>query len=395
MNDAGYLFHKRETGDINNMNQTRMCCQFFCILLAGFSLLFVNGCKKKEIRMERIANVSVQTAAKKQFRPYIEATGTLNPFEEVSIGAEIDGIIKTVKADEGAAVSRGMLLATIDDVEYSQSVLSAQAAVRQSEATLANIKIEFSRKDALYKEELVTKQQYDDVSTRLTLAESEVERAKAALSIARQKLAKTRIYAPLTSKIKEKLVSEGDFVKNGARLFTLIQPNPLKLRFSVSERDVGKVKVGQDVSARVDAFQDREFTGKVSIVFPSLEEKTRTLSIEALISDKEKILKPGLFARIILYTGGMRDTIVVPNTALLYEGDKIWLYVVEEDMARERVVKLGNKYGDEIEITEGVKEGDKVVIAGQQGLSEGAKVSISGSEGKAQRSRTDRKPVKK
>ncbi len=344
--------------------------------------------------MERIANVSVQPAAKKQFRPYIEATGTLNPFEEVSIGAEIDGIIKTVKANEGTAVSKGMLLATIDDVEYSQSVLSAQAALKQAEASFANVKIEFSRKDALYKEELVTKQQYDDVTTRLTLAESDVEKARAALSIAKQKLTKTKIYAPLSSRIKEKLVSEGDFVKNGTRLFTLIQPNPLKLRFSVSERDVGKMKVGQDVSVKVDAFPDREFTGKVSIVFPSLEEKTRTLAIEALVPDKENILKPGLFARIILYTGSLKDTVVIPNTALLYEGERIMAYVVEEGKAKEKLVKLGNKYGDEIEIIEGIKEAEKIVIAGQQGLSEGAKVSVQGERNQVPERRPNEKAAK-
>ena len=381
-------------GDSKNMNKTRPYCQLFCLLLVGCSLVFMNGCKKKEVRMERITNVSIQTAAKKQFRPFIEATGTLNPFEEVSIGAEIDGIIKTVKVDEGTAVSKGMLLAAIDDIEYSQGVLSAQAALKQAEATFANTKIEFSRKDALYKEELVTKQQYDDVSTRLTLTESDVERAKAALSIAKQKLAKTKIYAPLASRVKEKMVSEGDFVKNGTRLFTLIQPNPLKLRFSVSERDVGKMKVGQDVSVKVDAFPDREFKGKVSIVFPSLEEKTRTLSIEALVPDKEGVLKPGLFARVILYTGGMKDTVVVPNTALLYEGDQIRVYVVEDDRAKERPVKLGNKYGDEMEIVEGIKEGDKVVTAGQQGLSEGAKVNYQGLQRKDAKTRTEGKPGK-
>ena len=389
-----YLLHKRKMGDSKNMKKTKPYFQLVCFLLIGCSLVFINGCKKKEIRMERIANVSIQPAAKKQFRPFIEATGNLNPFEEVSIGAEIDGIIRTVRADEGTAVSKGMLLATIDDIEYSQGVLSAQAALKQAAATFANTKIEFSRKDALYKEELVTKQQYDDVLTRLTLTESDVERARAALSIAKQKLAKTRIYAPLASRVKEKMVSEGDFVKNGTRLFSLIQPNPLKLRFSVSERDVGKMKVGQDVLVKVDAFPDREFAGKVNIVFPSLEEKTRTLSIEALVPDKEGVLKPGLFARIILYTGGMKDTVVVPNTALLYEGDQIRVYIVEEEKAKERIVKLGNKYGDEIEIIEGIKEGDKVVIAGQQGLSEGAKVNYQGAQRKDAKTRTGERPEK-
>jgi RND family efflux transporter MFP subunit len=374
------LLHKREVGDSKDMNKIRPYCRFFCFLLVGCSLVFINGCKKKEVKMEKTTNVSIQPAVKKQFRPFIEATGTLNPFEEVSIGAEIDGIMKLVKINEGTAVSRGMLLAAIDDIEYNQGVLSAQAALRQAEASLANTKIEFSRKDALYKEELVTKQQYDDVSTRLTLAESDVEKAGAGLSIAKQKLAKTKIYAPLSSRVKERLVSEGDFVKNGTRLFTLIQPSPLKLRFSVSERDVGKMKVGQDVSVKVDAFPDREFRGKVSIVFPSLEEKTRTLSIEALVPDKEGVLKPGLFARVILYTGGMKDTIVVPVTALVYEGDQIRAYVVEDDKAKERLVNLGNKYGEEMEITEGIKEGEKVVIAGQQALSDNARVSIQSSQ---------------
>jgi RND family efflux transporter MFP subunit len=382
-------------GDIKDMNRIRPYCQLFCFLLIGCSLVFMNGCKKKEVRMEKITNVSVQVAAKKQLRPFIEATGTLNPFEQVSIGAEIDGIIKTVKADEGAAVSKGMLLATIDDIEYNQGVLSAQAAMKQAEATLANAKVEFARKDALYKEQLVTQQQYDDVSTRLALAESDVEKAKAAVSIAKQKLEKTKIYAPLASKVKEKTFSAGDFVKNGTRLFTLIQPNPLKLDFSVSERDVGKMKVGQDVLVKVDAFPDTEFTGKVSIVFPSLEEKTRTLSIEALVPDKEGILKPGLFARVILYTGGMKETVVVPITAILYEGDRTRTYVVEGDRAKERLVKLGNKYGEEIEITEGIREGEKVVIAGQQGLSEGAKVNFQGIERKdTKKLGTDARPAK-
>jgi membrane fusion protein, multidrug efflux system len=228
----------------------------------------------------------------------------------------------------------------------------------------------------------------------LTLTESDVERARAALSIAKQRLAKTKIYAPLASRVKEKIVSEGDFVKNGTRLFTLIQANPLKLRFAVSERDVGKMKVGQDVSVKVDAFPDREFKGKVSIVFPSLEEKTRTLSIEALVPDKEGELKPGLFARVILYTGGMKDTVVVPNTALLYEGDQIRVYVVEDDKAKERLVKLGNKYGDEMEIVEGIKEGDKVVTAGQQGLSEGAKVNYQGLQRKDSKTGPEGRPKK-
>ncbi|HVN96006.1 MAG TPA: efflux RND transporter periplasmic adaptor subunit [Syntrophorhabdaceae bacterium] len=366
------------------MKKTVRCLQAACLTLLVLALAFESGCKKKEVRAEKVTNISVQAAQTKKLRPFIEATGTLNPFEEVSIGAEIDGIIKTVRVDEGAVVSKGTLLATIDDVEYSQGVVSAKAALKQAEASFANAKIEFARKEALYKEELVTKQQFDDVSTRLTLAESDVDRAKAALSIADQKLEKTKIYAPLASRVKEKTVSRGDFVKNGTRLFSLIQPSPLKLRFSVSELDVGKMKVGQDVVLKVDSFPDREFRGKVSIVFPSLEEKTRTLLIEALIPDQAGILKPGLFARVVLYTGEPKDTVVIPVTAILYEADKTRVFVAEGERARERFVILGNKYGEEMEIPEGVNAGEQVVVAGQQNLSDGARVSIQKGKGQSQ-----------
>ncbi|HOW55071.1 MAG TPA: efflux RND transporter periplasmic adaptor subunit [Syntrophorhabdaceae bacterium] len=351
------------------------------LALTGLHLLFivvlvlpVVGCKKKAPE-EKVVNVIVQTAESKKLRPFIESTGTLNPNEEIIMGAEIDGIVKSVKVNEGTIVSKGMLLATLDDTEFSHEVIRARAALKQTEASLANTKMEFSRKDALYKEQLVTRQQYDDVFTRLTLAESEVERARAALVIANQKLAKTRLIAPVASRVKEKKVSVGDFVKNGTQMLILIQPNPLKLRFTVPERDIGKIKAGQDVNVKVDAFPGREFIGKVSIVFPSLEEKTRSLTVEAIIPNNEDQLKPGLFARVILYTGEPQDMVVVPVTSLLYEGEKVRLFVVEGNVAKEHPVKLGNKYGELMEIQEGLRAGETVVTAGQQSLSEGAKVA--------------------
>lgn len=127
---------------------------------------------------------------------------------------------------------------------------------------------------------------------------------------------------------------------------------------------------------RVDGFAEAEFKGRVNIVFPNVEEKTRTLQVEALVPNNNGLLKPGLFAKVILYTSGERDTIVVPVTALLYEGEKVRVFVTEGDRAKERVVKLGSKYGEFMEIIEGVKTGEKVVFMGQQNLSEGAKVSI-------------------
>ena len=355
----------------------RLFYVFLCLITAG-SLLSFTACKKKETKSgeEKVFNVQVKDIVKKPLKPFIESIGTLNPFEEVTISAEVEGVLRSVKVEEGTQVSKGMLLAAIDDSDYSLEVKRAEAALRQAEATLENTKLEFKRKDALHKEELVTKQQYDDVVTRLSLTEAEVERAKASLAIARLKLSKTKITSPLACVVKEKRVSAGDFVKNGTSLFVIIQSNPIKLRFTVPEKDVGRLKMNQEVTLKVDGFPGSEFKGKVNIVFPNVEEKTRTLQVEALVPNNNGILKPGLFAKVILYTAGERDTIVVPVTALLYEAEKVKVFIIEGDRAKEREVKLGSKYGELMEIIDGVKEGEKVVAIGQQNLSEGAKVSV-------------------
>ncbi len=349
------------------------------LLTASILIVMAPACKKKETKKteERSVNVRVQSVEEKALRPFVETIGTLNPNEEVIVSAEVDGILKDVRVDEGTVVSKGMLLSVIDDTDYSLEVKRAEAALRQAQATFENTKLEFGRKQSLYKEQLVTQQQFDDVSTRLSLAEADVERAKAALSLAKQKLIKTRIYSPLSGYIKEKKVSAGDYVRNGTNLFVIIQNNPLKLNFTVTEKDAGKLRRGQDLTFRVDAFPGREFKGKVSIIYPSLEERTRTLLIEAQVPNPAGILKPGLFAHVVLYTGAERNTVLVPIISLLYEGETIKVFVVEGDRVKERVVKAGQKYGEMMEIIEGVKKEELVVVAGQQNLSEGVKVNVA------------------
>jgi membrane fusion protein (multidrug efflux system) len=349
-----------------------------CLLLATTCLLFLDGCRKKETRGDagRLVNVQVQPVEKRSLRPFIEAIGTLDANQEVTISAEVDGVIRDVKVDEGSVVPKGGLLASIDETDLVLEQKRAQAAVKQSEATLANTQLEFNRKEALVKEELVPQQQFEDVSTRLALADAELDRARAALSLAVTKLAKTKTFAPLPCVVREKKVSVGDYVKVGTPLFVLIQPNPIKLHFTMSERDVGSLKLQQDVTLRVDAFPGREFKGTVNIIYPSLDEKTRTLKVEALVPNADGLLKPGLFAKVILYTGASKDTLVVPITSLLYEAEKVRVFIVNGEEAHEKPVVLGNKYGEVVAIAEGLNEGERVVIAGQQNLAEGAKVRV-------------------
>ncbi|MDD5435558.1 MAG: efflux RND transporter periplasmic adaptor subunit, partial [Nitrospira sp.] len=166
----------------------------------------------------------------------------------------------------------------------------------------------------------------------------------------------------------------GDNVRNGTNLFTIIQTNPLKLSFTVSETDAGKLRAGQDVLFKVDSSHDKEFKGRLSLIYPNLDDKTRTLRAEAVVDNPRSILKPGLFSRVTLYTAAPKSTIVVPVTALLYEADQVRVFTADGDIAKEKIIRTGIRYDDLIEVIEGLKEGEKVVVVGQQNLSEGVKV---------------------
>lgn len=356
----------------------RFSSRLFGAVLIGL-IFVISGCAANsdtKVVEEKVVNVRTETVEKRSLRPFVEAIGTLNPYEAVDISAEIEGVLKEVRIDEGTVVSKGDLLASIDESDYSLEVKHAEAVLRQAEASLSNTAAEYRRKEALYKDDLLTKEELDTLSTRLSLAEAEVDKAKVSLSLARRKILKTKVYSPISGVVKEKKVSAGGFLKNGAPLFTMIQIDPIKLIFTIPEKDVGRLKVGQEVQFKVDPYPGKEFKGRLNIIHPSLDEATRTLQVEALTPNPQGLLKPGLFARVTLYTGAPRSTLVVPVTALLYEAEKVKAFTVEGERAKEKAVRTGDKYGDVMEVLEGLKEGDKVVVAGQQNLSEGTKVRI-------------------
>ncbi len=351
---------------------------FFIVLLLVAGVALTACGKEKKQEREKLVNVRVAEAEKKMVQPYLETTGTLKAYEEVTVSAEVDGIVKRITVEEGAQVEKGMLLAVVNDIDYVLERQRSESALKQAQANLANARAEFQRKEALYREELITKQQIDDVSTRLALAEGDLERAKAALETSRQKLSRTTIYSPLLGAVKEKRISAGDYVRNGTPLFQLIKVDLLKLNFTISEKDAAAVKIGQRVVFKVDSYAGRDFKGQVSLLYPHMEEKTRTLQAEAIVSNKNRDLKPGFFAKVFVYTTDPFDAVLIPVTSLIYDNSVVRVFVVDGDnKARERIVKLGAKYGELIEIKEGLREKERVVVVGQNNLAEGVKVNVA------------------
>jgi len=347
------------------------------LILIMVSLMLIACTQEKKALPDKAVNVRVATAEKKKIQPYLETTGTLKADEEVTVSSEVDGIVRQIKVDEGSPVNSGSILVEINEIDYMLDWKRSEAALKQAEANLANTKAEYKRKDALYKEEPITKQQFDDITTKIALAEAEQDRAKATLAISKEKLSRTKIYSPLTGAVKEKRISVGDYVRNGTPLLQLIKINPLKLNFTINEKDASSIKIGQEVAFNVDSHADKQFKGRVSLLYPNVEEKTRTLQAEAIVPNSNHLLKPGFFARTLIYTSAPRTVVLAPITALLYDNAIIRIFVVDGDKARERVVKIGGKYGEFVEVLEGLKEKEEIVVIGQNNLSEGVKVNVA------------------
>ena len=318
-----------------------------------FLALMASACEKASTKTtpeERAYNVQVRAAEKKSLRSFVEAIGTLNPYDEVTVSTEVEGILKDLKVDEGTKVSKDMLLVVIDDTDYNlevkkaegvleaaksrlqqlltgarpQEIQLAKAELDQTLADMEKRKADMERARKLVQDKYISAQEWDSARTayavaiathqkakenyalvvegprqeEIAQARAQVDQSQAALSLTRQKLAKTQIFSPLAGVVRVRKVAKGEFLKNGTPLFIIIQSNPIKLRFTVSEKDVGKIKIGQEVAARVEAFPEREFRGEVTTIYPCLEEKTRTLLVEALVPNPEGSLKPGFFARV-------------------------------------------------------------------------------------------------
>jgi len=309
--------------------------------------------------------------------PYIlTAVGSLLALEDIDISSEIEGKIEKILVDEGYSVKKGDLLVKIDDERFVYRVERCEAVLKQTQAELANAQLILKRKKELYEEGAIPRQMYDDARTQHDSAQAAVERAKADLRLARRELKDTKVYAPAEGGITKKIVSGGEYVKKGTPLLTMVCTNPLKLSFTVPERYVSQIELGQEAKVKVKAYPGEEFSGEIYSINPQVDATTRTVEIKAYVRNEKGRLKPGFFADVNLLTGVHKDALVIPETAVLILENESLVFIVQDDVAHRRAVRMGRRLKGKIEILEGIEVGEVVVTAGQVPLCDGAQVRV-------------------
>jgi len=389
-------------------------------------VLFSTACNRqpKAEAKKEAGPAAVKTAkvATRTIQRTVDGVGTLFPYDEAIISAEVDGRLEQVSSDLGDLVAQGQVLARISDEEQRYLVAQGEAQLRQSlerlglkeekervkdvretpdvrraRADLTEAEQRFKRTRELVDQGIGAKSELDQAQARFqslqagydqTLNQTrnliqEVERYKATLDLQRKKLRDTTVRAPFAAYVKDRQATVGAFVRPNTPLFTLVKIDPIRLRIEVPERLAPWVRVGQQAEVMVEAFDDRKFFGKVWRIAPTVDLTKRTFLVEALIQNPKNELKPGSYARARLATDKNETIHTVPLRAVNYVLGSNKAYVVKADNTIDvRDVKLGDRFPLEVEILEGVTEGETVAVSGLSRLDMGAKVRVQAGDGK-------------
>jgi membrane fusion protein (multidrug efflux system) len=304
--------------------------------------------------------VKVATASLPQT---ITAVGSLRSDESVVLRPEVAGRISAISFQEGQRVAKGALLVRLDTAV-------PQAEAQQARANMVLAKNKFDRAVDLAKSNYISGQAKDE-------AENNFKVAEAALQLSEAKLAKMDLRAPFSGIIGLRSVSVGDYVKEGADLVNLESIDPLKVDFRVPEVYMRQVQVGQSLQVQLDALPGKTFEGKVFAVNPLIDAAGRAVVIRAMVRNPDTSLRPGMFARVRLITRDAQDALVLPEQALVPQGDQQFVFRIQDGKAVRTKVEVGQRRDAKVEILSGVAKDDLVVTAGQLKLRDGAPVSVA------------------
>lgn len=306
--------------------------------------------------------VKAVTVQRTQFASVVTGVGSLIANESIMLRPEVAGRITAFHFKEGQHVARGALLVSLDAQE-------PQAQVMGSDAEVNLAKQRYERAQELFKKNFISQQALDDSRDNLTQAQARREQSRA-------RLAKTQLRAPFAGTLGLRQVSLGAVIQAGQDIVRLEDTNPLKLDFRVSESQLSKIRIGQHLDVKVDAFPDKTFGGSVYAIEPAVDEKSRSLLLRARVPNPAGNLRPGMFARVVLRVGGDADALVIPEQAVIPKGDKAFVYRVVQNKAQLTPVVLGARRPGEVAVVSGLRAGELVVTEGHQKLSQDAAVSV-------------------
>jgi membrane fusion protein (multidrug efflux system) len=305
--------------------------------------------------------IEVATVERRDISSYIETNGTLEAENEVDVLARTVGQIVALEVEEGMRVRRGDLLAKLE-----QDDIGAQLEISRVE--LDEAELTYQRAQKLQDANLISEEEFVQAKTAFESARAQYERNRIQFDY-------TEIRAPFGGWVVTRYVDLGQTVTVNQPMFRISDFTPLLCPIRVPERELPKLRPRQSAYLTVEAWPGRRFLASVLRISPVIDATTGTVKV-TLDVDPLDLLRPGMFARVFLETDVHEDTLVIPKAALSLESIGDTVYVAESGKAVRREIRLGFSEGDHVEVLEGLAEGDRVVVVGQDGLSQGTPVRV-------------------
>src|SRR5580704_1377309 len=329
--------------------------------------------------------VSVIKARAQDVPVYLDEIGKNFAFESVTVTPQVGGRITQRQFKDGADLAKGQLLFVIDPRPYQAQLDSAKGALAQAKAARELAKVEFARSSELFGSKVTSKQDYDTKKSTVDVDQAQVESAEAALETAQLNLEYCYIHSPIQGRAGARLVDVGNVVQANTTGLLLIQRlDPIYADFTITERDLPNVQK-EMARGTLKTFvrlpsdpEERAHGGKLTFVDNTVQNGTGTVNLRATISNPDHHFWPGQFVNVRLVLATQKGAVLVPNEATQISQKGFYVYVVKSDGTADiRLVKLGQRQGNDIVITDGLTAGENVVMTGQLTIIPGSKVRVA------------------
>ena len=370
-------------------------------------------------------DVTTAPAIMRELPRFFEASGSLAGDQQTDVAPSIAGKVTAVGVDLGSYVRRGQMIVRLDDVDSKLRVEQAQAQLDQAKAALrqaeekvgirpgqnfdvnkvpevanARVALELAEKNLRRAEKLiesgdVSRSTYDQQRAQrdqlkevyeaalslarqnfaaVATARANVANAETQLGLARRNLSYALVFSPIDGYVAERTADLGEYVSPTSKVATIVRINPLRIRIDVPEQAIPEVSVGQSVSVTTSAWPDKNFSGRIARISPSVSASSRTLTVEAEVENSSGVLKPGQFASVRILQSRPQPAVLVPVRAVKTESGVSRLFVIKDGHAQQRLVQLGQTEGDLIEVKGGVGADEQVATSNVDQLSDGIPV---------------------
>jgi RND family efflux transporter MFP subunit len=338
------------------------------ILLLIAMLFGATACNNNEDQNENdedeklVIPVEVSNVSRGDISAYYANTATLDAEQEATVVSKVRGIINEIYVEEGDEVKAGQVIAKIEDEQY-------RIEAARAKATLDRLQNEFRRNRELFEKNLIAAETFQN-------SQYEYESQKAAYDLAQLNLEHTSIKSPIGGVVSERFVKRGNMIGTDQQIFRVTDFSPLQAILYVPEHEMAKIRKNQPAELRVDALPNQTFAGHVERISPVVDSQTGTFKVTVFVDETKDLLRPGMFGRVKIVYDTRKNTRMIPKSAIMSEDLAQTVYVIRDSLAFKKQIQTGYTNGLNVEVIDGLEDGETVVTIGQSSLQDSSKVNI-------------------